>query len=123
MRKLLIDHFEAAAVFRGLINGEEYQNRVAGTCVYCCPRCLHRIRFRWRSFYQADGRSGFKRALKRVFDDLTPELRADEQGAIDYFCPKCAAPTRIIYSAAETKKIAYRFDIYAVLVGEGTPPK
>ena len=91
--------------------------------VYRCPRCGHRIRFRWRSFYQANGRSSFKRKLRRVFDDLTPTLEADEQGFIDFVCPTCAAPTRIIYSAHDYTKIAYHFDIYAALVGEGTPPK
>ncbi len=121
MRSLLIDHFPAEAVFRGLRAGEDYRNRIAGSCVYACPRCGHRIRFRWRSFYQADGRSGFKRALRRVFDEMTPTLSTAEQGAIDFFCPTCQAPTRIIFSAVAYSKIAYHFEIYAVLVGEGTP--
>ena len=123
MRKLLIDHFDAAAVFQGLLNGEDFRNRVVGTCIYYCPRCRHRIRFRWRSFFQADASSHFKRPLRRVFDDLTPTLPTDDQGCIDYFCPTCTAPTRIIFSAINYSKIAYRFEIYAVLVGEGTPPK
>ena len=88
-----------------------------------CPRCRHRIRFRWRSFFQADASSQFKLPLRRVFDDLTPTLPTDDQGCIDYFCPTCTAPTRIIFSAINYSKIAYRFEIYAVLVGEGTPPK
>lgn len=123
MRDTLVDHFAAEAVFRGLLAGEDYRNRVGGSCVYRCPRCSHRIRFRWRSFYQADERSGFKRTLRRVFDDLTPTLTADEQGAIDFYCPACQAPTRIIFSAAASGKIAYHFEIYAVLVGRGRPPK
>ena len=115
----LIDHFDARAVFRGLLDGEDYRNRVAGSCIYRCPRCGHRIRFRWRSFYQANGRSPFQRRLRRIFDDLTPALPADEQGCIDFHCPACQAPTRIIYSAQDYTKIAYHFDIYAALVGAG----
>ena len=115
----LIDHYDARAVFRGLLDGEDYRNRVAGSCVYRCPRCAHRIRFRWRSFYQANGRSPFQRRLRRIFDDLTPELSADEQGCVDFHCPACQAPTRIIYSAHDYSKIAYHFDIYAALVGAG----
>ncbi len=118
MRSAAIDHFDARAVFRGLLDGADYRNRVAGTCIYRCPRCDHRIRFRWRSFYQANGRSIFQRQLQRVFDDLTPGLPADEQGFLDFYCPTCAAPTRIVFSAQDYTKIAYHFDIYAALVGE-----
>ena len=118
-----IDHFEARSVFHGLFDGEDYRNRVAGACVYRCPRCSHRIRFRWRSFYQADGRSAFKRKLRRFFDDMTPALSSDEQGFLDFYCPTCSAPTRIIFSADDYSKIAYHFDIYAALVGAGKPAK
>ncbi len=118
-----IEHYEARSVFQGLLDGEDYRNRVAGTCIYCCPRCNHRIRFRWRSFYQADSRSAFKRKLQRFFDDMTPVLASEEQGFLDFYCPSCAAPTRIIFSAHDYSKIAYHFDIYAALVGAGKPPK
>ena len=123
MRSAAVDHFDAKAVFRGLLDGDDYRNRVAGACVYRCPRCGRRIRFRWRSFYRANGRSVFKRQLRRIFNDLTPALPADEQGCIDFHCPSCAAPTRIIFSAIDYSKVAYHFDIYAALVGEGTVPK
>lgn len=118
-----IDHYEARTVFRGLFDGEDYQNRVAAACIYQCPRCRHRIRFRWRSFYSADSHSVFKRRLRRCFDDLTPALTSGEQSCFDFYCPTCAAPTRIIFSAIDYSKIAYHFDIYAALVGEGNPPK
>ena len=123
MQSVLIDHYQARAVFRGLLDGDGFRDRVAGSCIYSCPRCGHRIRFRWRSFYQSDGRSPFKRPLRRIFDDRTPKLDTDEQGALDFSCPTCAAPTRIIFSAQEYSKIAYHFDIYAVLVGEGKRAK
>ena len=114
-----IDHYEASAVFFGLLDGEDYRNRVGGSCIYRCPRCSHGIRFRWRSFYQADGRSAFQRKLRRVFDDMTPTLSTEEQGMLDFYCPTCSAPTRIIFSAKDYSKIAYHFDIYAALVGSG----
>ncbi|MYD09526.1 MAG: hypothetical protein F4X02_05705 [Chloroflexi bacterium] len=114
-----IDHFDARAVFRGLLDGADYRNRVVGSCIYRCPRCAHRIRFRWRSFFRANGRSPFQRKLRRVFDDLTPTLPADEQGRIDFHCPGCQAPTRIIYGAHDYTTIAYHFDVYAALVGAG----
>jgi len=123
MRSVQIDHYEARAVFDGLLDGEDYGNRVAGACIYRCPRCSHRIRFRWRSFYQADGRSAFERKLQRFFDDMTPTLASEEQGCLDFYCPTCAAPTRIIFSAEDYTKIAYHFDIYAALVGTGEKAK
>ena len=123
MRSAAIDHFDARAVFRGLLDGADYRSRVAGSCVYRCPRCDHRIRFRWRDFYQANGRSVFQRRLQRVFDDLTPSLSADEQGFLDFHCPTCAAPSRIVFSAHDYTKIAYHFDIYAALVGEAKKAK
>ena len=123
MRSAQIDHYEARAVFDGLLDGEDYGNRVAGACIYRCPRCSHRIRFRWRSFYQAGGPSAFERKLQRFFDDMTPTLASEEQGCLDFYCPTCAAPTRIIFSAEDYTKIAYHFDIYAALVGAREPAK
>ena len=118
-RSLIIDHFQPDAVMRGLLDGEGFRNRVPGTTVFTCPRCAHRIRFRWRSFYQADGRSLLHRKLRHVFDDLTPELRTETQSFIDFHCPTCQAPTRIIFSIHDSGNISLHFDIYAVLVGEG----
>ncbi len=121
MRRGAIDHFDARSVFRGLLDGEDFRNRVAGSCVYGCPRCEHRIRFRWRSFYHAEGSPSFPWRMRRAFDDLTPSLDADEQGMVDFFCPGCRAPTRIVYSACATSISSYHFDVYAALVGEGKP--
>lgn len=122
-KSVAIDHYEPAAVMRGLLDGDDYCNRVAGTSIYTCPRCSRRIRFRWRSFYQADGRSLIRRSLQRIFDDLTPQLPGDEQSFLDFHCPTCQAPTRIIFSIHDYSKIAFHFDIYAVLVGEGNGTK
>ena len=122
-QRIAIDHFEPEAVIRGLLDGTDFDNRVTGSCIYTCPRCSHRIRFRWRSFHQADGRSPFKKKVRRCFDDLTPDLPADQQGMLEFLCPTCRAATRIIYSIKDYTKIAFHFDIYAVLVGEGKLPK
>lgn len=63
------------------------------------------------------------RHLRRILDDFTPDLPTDEQSSVDFHCPTCQAPTRIIFSILDYKKIAYHFDIYAVLVGEGEAQK
>ena len=118
-KRVVIDHYEPGAVMRGLLQGGDHHNRVGAACVYGCPRCSHRIRFRWRSFYQADGRTALPRKLRRHFDDLTPKLPGLDQGAIEFDCPGCGAPTRIIFSIFAKGDISFQFDLYAVLVGEG----
>ncbi len=120
MRNGAIEHFEARAVFRGLLDGEGFRDRVAGVCVYRCPRCNRGIRFRWRSFYHAHDNSAFKRRLRRAFDELTPRLPTEEQGCFDFHCAGCAAPTRIVFSAEARDQLTYHFEIYAALVGAGT---
>lgn len=114
-----IDHYEPRAVMRGLLDGQDFSNRVGGSCVYHCPRCRRRIRFRWRSFYQADERSFLRRRLRHLFDDLTPVGPPAEQGFLDFHCLTCAAPTRIIFKVRDYTRIAFHFDVYAVLVGQG----
>ncbi len=118
MKSRIIDQYEPRAVFRGLLDGEGFRNRVAGSCIYRCPHCKHGVRFRWRSFYHADNRSIFKQKLRGVFDDLTPNLPADEQGFLDFHCPSCGAATRIIFRAQGHTQNVYHFEIYGVLVGE-----
>ena len=119
LRNVDIDHYEPSAVMGGLLDGQDFSNRVAGSCVYHCPRCRRRIRFRWRSFYQADERSFLRRKLRPLFDDLTPDRPPAEQGFLDFHCPTCTAPTRIIFSVQDYTQIAFHFDVYAVLVGQG----
>ena len=117
MRHGVIEYFEARSVFRGLLRGADFDNRVGGSCIYGCPRCGHRIRFRWRSFYHASGGSPFKRSLQRVLDDMTPKL--DAGNCLDFACPTCQAATRIVYCATDSSGSACHFDLVAALVGEG----
>ena len=119
LRNVDIDHYEPRDVIDGLLDGPDFANRVAGSCVYHCPRCRHGIRFRWRSFYQADERSFLRRRFRRQFDDMTPAGPSAEQGFLDFHCPTCAAPTRIIFSIQDYTQIGFHFDIYAALVGQG----
>ncbi|MCY4145968.1 MAG: hypothetical protein OXE95_09025 [Chloroflexi bacterium] len=117
MRRGDIEHFEARSVFRGLLQGADFANRVGGSCIYSCPRCGHRIRFRWRSFYQAAGSSPFKRSIQQTLDDMTPRLGA--RHCLDFLCPNCQATTRIVYSVTESSGSTCQFDLYAALVGAG----
>ena len=33
-KSVVIDHYEPKAVMRGLLDGDDFSNRVAGTCIY-----------------------------------------------------------------------------------------
>ena len=117
-----IARYQPHALIRGLLHGRDFNNRVGGSCIYRCPHCSHQIRFRWRSFYEADERSFLHRKFRRPFDDLTPARPPSEQGFLDFHCLTCKAPTRIIFSVQDYTQIAFHFDIYDVLVGKGKTP-
>jgi len=116
-RRGKIEVFEASVVFRGLLDGVGFTNRVAHSCLYRCPRCHQRIRFRWHSFYQGEGSAVFERRLRRRFDELTPPPRIATQDSMDFFCPGCRAPTRIVYIARDSGANSTHFELYLVLVG------
>jgi hypothetical protein len=113
-----ITHFDPDHVIQGLLDSDEYTNRVAGSCIYCCPHCNHRIRFKWRNFQKSDARSFLKQAVLPYFDSFTPDNPYEEQGFLDFHCPTCNAPTRIIFSINDYTLLAFHFEIDLVLVGE-----
>jgi len=113
-----IDRYDPDTVIQGLLDGEGYTNRVAGSCMYRCPRCRHRIRFRWKHFLKADHRSFIKRDFRNLFNGLVAHDMDDEHGFLDFHCPTCQAPTRLTFTIHDYTEIAYHYDIDAVFVGE-----
>jgi len=113
-----IAQFDPDRVIQGLLNSEDYTNRVAGSCIYSCPHCGHRIRFKWHNFRKSDERSFLKRDLRPLFDALTPKNPYEKQGFLDFHCPTCKTPTRIIFSINDYTLLAFHFEIDLVLVGE-----
>jgi len=113
-----IDRYNPDAIIQGLLDGEDYTNRVAGSCIYWCPHCGHGIRFRWKNFYKADERSFLKQQFRRDFDRLTPQDTDEELGFLDFHCPTCNAPTRLIFAIHDYTEIAFHYDMRTVLVGE-----
>jgi hypothetical protein len=113
-----IEQFDPDGVIQGLLDSDDYTNRVAGSCIYGCPRCGHRIRFKWRNFQKSDEKSFLKRGVRPQFEALTPTNPFDKQGFFDFYCPTCQAPTRIIFSINDYTTLAFHFEIDLVLVGE-----
>ena len=113
-----IEQFDPDDVIQGLLDGDDYRNRVAGSCIYCCPRCGHKIRFKWNNFYKADKRSFLRRTARQHFDEHLPFTPSAERGFLDFHCPTCNAPARIIFAAHDYTLLAFHFDIESVLVGE-----
>ncbi len=115
---MAIQKYAPDYVIQGLLDGEDFNNRVAGSCIYQCPHCGHRLRFKWRNFYKADERSFIKRGIRSAFDALTPDNSYDVQGFLDFHCPTCNTPTRIIFSIEDYTQLAFHFEIKSVLIGE-----
>lgn len=113
-----IEIFDPDTVIQGLLDGTEYINRVAATCVYRCPHCGHGVRFKWHHFLKADKRSFLRRIVRKAFDDYRPIIPSAERGFLDFHCPSCDAPARIIFLAKDYRLRAFHFDIETVLVGE-----
>lgn len=116
-----IELFDPDTVIHGLLDGEDYFNRVAGSCIYRCPRCGHGVRFKWHHFYKADQRSFLRRDVRQQFDEYRPMVPSAEKGFLDFHCPTCKAPARIIFTAHDYRLRAFHFDIETVLVGEREP--
>lgn len=112
-----IEQFKPADLIEGLLDGEDYQHRVGGSCIYRCPRCGHGIRFKWHNFKEADERSFLKPEFRPRFDLLTAKKSPLEQGFLDFHCPTCKAPTRIIFSIDDYRTLAFHYDIDLILVG------
>lgn len=117
MLSVEIEQFQPDIVFTGLLDSETFSNRVGGQCVYECPRCGYRIRFRWRDFLRSDERPLHKRPIRQQFDRLTPDQFTGEHGKFDFGCPSCHAPTRILFSAENYRIRAYHYEIQTILVG------
>lgn len=113
-----IELYDPDSVIQGLLDGEDFTNRVASSCVYRCPHCWHRIRFKWRNFYKADERSFLRGDVRKQFDAHTPITPSAELGFLDFHCPSCKAPVRIIFTANDYTMLAFHFEIEHVLVGE-----
>lgn len=113
-----IEQFTPDILIHGLLSSEDYVHRVAGSCTYQCPHCGHRIRFKWRNFYKADERSFLKKFVRQAFDEHTPIIPSAELGFLDFHCPSCQTPARIIFTADDYTKLAFHFEITKVLVGK-----
>jgi len=113
-----IKQYAPDAVIQGLLDGEDYTNRVAGNCVYHCPHCGHQIRFRWKHFYKADEQTFLKHEYRSEFNKLTIDHPDEDEGFLDFHCPTCGAPTRLNFAIFDYTEIAYHFDLRSVFVGE-----
>jgi len=113
-----IEQFDPDSIIQGLLDSDDYINRVGGSCIYGCPRCGHRIRFKWRNFHKSDQRSFLTHDVRPLFDNITPDNPYDKQGFIDFHCPTCSTPTRIVFSVDDYTLLAFHFEIDFVLVGE-----
>ena len=83
-----IEILEPSQVIEGLLDSEDYTHRVGRQFIYSCPRCGHRVRFKWLNLMEADERSFLKPDVRSHFDSLLPDRPLSEQGFLDFYCPE-----------------------------------
>ena len=115
-RLMQIIHYAPNEVIEGLITSEDSNTRVAQPCLYTCPNCEMQIRFQWKHFYFASQNSRLNGSHQPLFDQHMP-YGMDSVGFIDFYCPKCQFPTRIVFTIAPFHRSSYHYDIQVVLVG------
>lgn len=81
----------------------EYRDHAVHVGAYCCPRCSFRVEFRTRNFRQHEcaKRSNLDPEWHDRFDAARPLELSRWQSFLDFHCPGCKAPVRIVYEPGD----------------------
>lgn len=81
----------------------EYREHAVHIGAYCCPRCGWRVEFRARHFREHEGatRSNLDPEWRGQFDAARPFKLSHWESFLDFHCPGCKAPVRVIYEAGQ----------------------
>jgi predicted RNA-binding Zn-ribbon protein involved in translation (DUF1610 family) len=79
----------------------EYQEHAVHVGSYLCPRCGYNVEFRARNFrdHETARRSNLDAEWRSRFDAARPINLSRWESFLDFHCPGCNAPVRIIYEA------------------------
>jgi hypothetical protein len=81
----------------------EYRDHAVHLGTYCCPRCDSGVEFRTHHFREHEGtkRSNLNAEWRSRFDIARPIEASRWESFVDFHCPGCKAPVRIIYEAGQ----------------------
>ncbi len=80
---------------------EEYIEHAVHVGTYTCPWCGQAVQFRTQHFRKHEKRnpSNLRQEWQTVFNAFRPVSPKGWESFLDFHCPQCDAPVRIIYDA------------------------
>jgi len=81
----------------------EYREHAVHLGTYSCPRCGCGVEFRTHDFRKHEGAkpSNLDPAWRSRFDVARPVDSSRWESFLDFHCPSCKAPVRVIYEAGQ----------------------
>ena len=81
----------------------EWQNHAIEVGEYTCPHCGHRVRLRTSDFarHEFDPSANAREPWQALFDAVRPDRRDAWESHLDFHCPGCNAPVRLVYEPGE----------------------
>src|SRR5688572_6869985 len=92
---------------------EEYLNHVVQLAAYRCPHCGTGVEFQGRHFGPGVDRATVDPRWRSEFDAARP--LATLEGALEFHCPGCTAPVRIVYAKKGDQYRIFDADLLEVL--------
>jgi predicted RNA-binding Zn-ribbon protein involved in translation (DUF1610 family) len=97
----------------------EYLDHVVQFAAYRCPHCGTGVEFQGRHFGPGVSRATVDRRRRSEFDAARP--LAALEGALEFHCPGCTAPVRIIYARKGDQYRIFDADLLEVLEAANWP--
>ncbi len=100
----------------------EFSDRETHVGYYVCPHCEAAVRFRTSDFERhfATESSNLPPPSAKAFEEADPG-RNPWDGFLDFECPGCRAPVRLVYRPREFAMGAFAFTVDAVLEAGSWP--
>lgn len=102
----------------------EYREHAVHLGAYSCPRCGCGVEFRTNDFRKHEGAklSNLDPAWRSRFDVVRPIKASRWESFLDFHCPGCKAPVRVIYEAGQEYAMGSHPCLVEVLEPDEWPP-
>ena len=94
----------------------EYEREI-NVGIYTCPHCDGKVRFTTRDFQRhfQSRSSSFMPEDLASFDQFRPLDKKEGEQFLDFYCPGCRSPVRVIYRSSEFAMGSYYFTVVIVI--------